>query len=125
MKTPILDMRKITSWGTIRPSTYKRDGSCSHCGGERTTLNRYCRNCHADYQRHLRPKHSDLTDEQRQRSICRAYANVYQRRGKLVQKLCEKCGDHKSEKHHNDYNKPLEVTWLCRKCHLSFHRVHS
>lgn len=25
--------------------------------------------------------------------------------------------------HHADYDKPLEVTWLCRPCHLAVHGV--
>jgi len=51
----------------------------------------------------------------------RAYANVYQRRGKLKPIPCEACGDEKAQKHHPDYGKPLEVTWLCRPCHLARH----
>ena len=32
--------------------------------------------------------------------------------------LCEKCKKNKAtEKHHKDYSKPLEVDFLCNKCH--------
>jgi hypothetical protein len=54
----------------------------------------------------------------RQRANCRAYANVYQRRGKLVPLPCEVCGSPHVEKHHDDYAKPLTVRWLCRAHHL-------
>ena len=39
-------------------------------------------------------------------------------RNKTLKKLpCEKCGCEKSEAHHEDYSKPLEVNWLCKKHH--------
>lgn len=35
---------------------------------------------------------------------------------------CEGCSEEKSlEGHHRDYYKPLEVVWLCRKCHAGVH----
>ena len=41
--------------------------------------------------------------------------------GKLVRQPCEDCGKIPSEAHHTDYSKPLDVRWLCRKCHLGLH----
>ena len=41
--------------------------------------------------------------------------------GRLFKKSCP-CGETKVEGHHEDYSKPLEVDWLCRKCHLELHR---
>lgn len=43
------------------------------------------------------------------------------RRGKLKRMPCEVCGKVKSEAHHPDYSKPLEVQWLCRQHHVEVH----
>ncbi len=42
--------------------------------------------------------------------------------GKIIRKNCEKCGSIKSQAHHDDYTKPLEVRWLCSIHHAEFHR---
>jgi hypothetical protein len=36
---------------------------------------------------------------------------------------CEECGAEGAERHHSDYSKPLEVRWLCKRCHGVEHRV--
>lgn len=45
------------------------------------------------------------------------------KRGVLSKRPCEKCGDPRSEAHHDDYSKPLDVRWLCRPCHMEHHRL--
>lgn len=45
------------------------------------------------------------------------------RDGKLKKRPCAICGTETGvHGHHKDYAKPLEVTWLCAKCH---HRIHA
>ncbi len=41
--------------------------------------------------------------------------------GRLERKPCRVCGAGKSEAHHHDYNKPLDIDWLCRRCHFAAH----
>lgn len=44
-------------------------------------------------------------------------------KGKVIKPTtCESCQkETKIEGHHTDYSKPLEVVWLCRKCHRAVH----
>lgn len=36
---------------------------------------------------------------------------------------CSVCGptDYQIDAHHEDYDKPLEIMWLCRRCHTRLH----
>lgn len=107
-----------------------RPWRCSRCGqrhgrrrfsGGIVRGQSYCYGCHAAYMRATRPRHSELTPEQRAKANARAQANVAQGRGKLRPGPCETCGEKDAEKHHPDYQRPLEVVWLCRACHLELH----
>lgn len=42
--------------------------------------------------------------------------------GKMTRGSCEKCGSLQTHAHHDDYSKPLDVRWLCSKCHGLEHR---
>ena len=48
----------------------------------------------------------------------------YSCRRKLQRQPCEICQNPKSQAHHHDYTKPLEVTWLCQTHHSLAHREH-
>ena len=44
------------------------------------------------------------------------------RAGTVSRRPCETCGKQNAEAHHNDYNKPLVVRWLCKKHHIECHQ---
>lgn len=43
------------------------------------------------------------------------------RDGKLFKEPCLFCGDENVHAHHDDYSRPLDVRWLCPKCHRRLH----
>jgi hypothetical protein len=51
--------------------------------------------------------------------------NYHVRAGNISKKPCEICGDFlKAEAHHDDYDKPLDVRWLCSIHHKAWHQEH-
>lgn len=43
------------------------------------------------------------------------------RDGRLLKQACFICGNEKTEAHHPDYSRPLDVTWMCSKHHKETH----
>jgi len=52
-------------------------------------------------------------------------ANILLRRavlaGRVLKKPCEVCKNTKTQAHHEDYEKPLDVVWLCTRHHADRH----
>lgn len=46
------------------------------------------------------------------------------RNGSLIPKPCEVCGSADVHGHHPDYDKPLDVMWLCAADHKAWHITH-
>lgn len=57
--------------------------------------------------------------------LVRQYAHSALRRavkaGRVIRRPCEVCGALPVEGHHDDYEKPLEVRWLCVYNHRLLH----
>lgn len=89
----------------------------------RSERQRICRTCRREINaRHYaktRLRVSDKTEIERKKH----YARVTAYRLLPVSQSCERCGDPKTERHHDDYDKPLEVRWLCKSCHERHHAL--
>lgn len=60
-----------------------------------------------------------------ERVVARAAVNWAVKSGKLMKpRICSLCGilAARIEAHHRDYNKPLDIEWLCKPCHAAADR---
>ena len=57
-------------------------------------------------------------------SKCYNIIRMAKKKGEIIKQSCEICGNKDGQAHHDDYNKPLELRWLCRSHHMIFHRNH-
>jgi hypothetical protein len=58
-----------------------------------------------------------------EKTKARSLLNNAVKRGKMARLPCEVCGDPRSQGHHEDHSKPLEVRWMCARCHGKEHRT--
>ena len=111
---------------------------CSYCGKEyseyRSTYKQsnrhFCsRGCYSNFRSELLPHEEQnafgrghTTEERDKRKKARIIFNHYLRDKHIEKQPCEICGNPKAEAHHDDYDKPLEIRWLCIKCHRKWHK---
>jgi len=77
-----------------------------------------------EWRRGLDHRKADLIEQQRRR---RERLPERKRARDLVARHltpepCVICGAAKAEGHHEDYDKPLDVVWLCRRHHREYHQ---
>ena len=71
-------------------------------------------------EQRLRDKQSE---ERKRKNNARVKIALAIRSGKLKRLPCERCGTTKKvHAHHEDYNEPLDVMWLCSLHHIERHR---
>jgi hypothetical protein len=62
-----------------------------------------------------------ISEESRKKSKAHQLVAEAIQRGEMAKQPCEKCGNQSAVAHHHDYDKPLEVEWLCRVHHMQAH----
>lgn len=75
----------------------------------------YCRPCQRE-----RRQWANQRDPRRSEARRKVRAAI--KKGLLIASPCERCGSFPVEAHHPDYDHPLDVRWLCQKCHTTEHR---
>ncbi len=77
------------------------------------------------------PKHRKIKKIEYQKKRRLKYPEQYKARTavgnalrdrRLIKKPCGVCGNMKSEAHHADYSRYLEVQWFCQECHKAYHK---
>lgn len=108
-------------------------GRCEICAATRVTA----RHCEKHRLAHQRRKNKRLNTEKWRayfRDRARDYYYTHKiesaakgavreaiRKGLLVRGPCAICGEKRTDAHHSDYSRPLDVTWLCRPHHKRLH----
>lgn len=67
-------------------------------------------------------QYSSLNPLQKEKAKARSRAKMALKRGHITRSSCVQCGAVVAEMHHESYDKPLEIVWLCRPCHMALHR---
>lgn len=61
-------------------------------------------------------------NKDKRRVKCHSTVSRAIKSGDLIRKPCIECKNEKSQAHHEDYEKPLDVIWLCQICHSKRHQ---
>ena len=115
---------------------------CEHCGGAFVPVKRTRRFCSKRCSNLGQPRGQlqqplDGTFYERHGERIKAekrerYANDPEYRRRVLARVaatkafpdgqpCEVCGEPRADRHHDDYDKPLDIRWLCRPCHIRHH----
>jgi hypothetical protein len=99
-------LRPLCSWCNIEIENFKKKT--------------FCKPCAAKYNREWRKKNPRSLEEKHKDNV-RAKTRYRIMQGQLIKEPCEICGEIKVEAHHDNYDKPFEVRWLCIKHHHDLH----
>jgi hypothetical protein len=126
-----VNLRRCSKCNEPKPAGefYARTRECKGCYCARVRANRAARReQYSEYERrrlHTPEREQQRREAQRRRrsahpekNRARAMVGREVKAGRLIRQPCEVCGtNERVQAHHDDYSKPLEVRWMCFKCH--------
>ena len=143
--TQLAEARKFIIRGPLREETKLKIskandgnfyGTCDYCGKQyharkshyTKSKRHFCgRDCYSSFRKELMPKEEHARygkgmnqEEKGKRIKSRSILNHYLRDNHLSKQPCEVCAK-VAEAHHDNYDKPLGVRWLCFKHHRQYH----
>lgn len=87
----------------------------------REQINEYWREYNKKHKAEKQERVKKYKEKYPEKIKARYTLNNALKRGELERKPCEICGG-KAEAHHDNYDEPLAVKWLCPKCHAKYHK---
>jgi len=131
-------MTRVIKIHEVRKGQYVIFFICDDCGAlasERKShfmkkKRHFCnRACYSNFRKTKLPKKEQHAykggglplSEKKKRIKARSDLNHAITQHRIKRGSCQLCCDSNTEGHHTDYNKPLDVVWLCFKCHRKVH----
>ena len=122
------EMHSLDEFSNWKSSIDGKSYTCEACARQYFKAHRadYKRRAREHYQRNrasIIAKTCRIAREQPEKHRARAQVRYRKKQGQLEPKPCATCGasNNITVAHHEDYSAPLDVVWLCPKCHWAIH----
>lgn len=123
--------KEIKEFGKDKTKSTGVRSTCKECGKKYDSERRKTRK----RKSYMKAFHSYYAKSGMATKVDRKYRKKYPRKhkahklvrvaiknGSVTKQPCEICGELNTHAHHDNYNKPLEVRWLCCKHHNDWHK---
>ena len=114
--------KKIRPLGEFNKNRFREDGLKIHCRQcHNRAQKRHMKNPRSRHLHNMAVARHQRKHPERHRANQAVYMAV--KKGKIIRpEVCPLCEGVPVEAHHEDYSKPLDIDWLCKKCHTERHR---
>ena len=123
---------KLADWGKVCRYCNSTDNLVIYSETKKGEQAWICTDCNTNKSREYRKNGGNVSirkatkkwnSKNKEKHNVHGILRYYEKKGSIIRpETCSKCNKKvKVDGHHYDYSKPLEVVWLCRKCHKEEH----